>query len=407
MKIVHICTSLDGGAGLCAKRIINATKKCGIDTRVIIAYGQKQNDVDIVKPVYSWSNIWPIQKIQVILNWLGLWPNTIVIKKRIAKEKKKYRIGTFTSPITDYKYLPDHPWIQDADVIHLHWVGNFLDYESFFFNVKKPIVWTIHDQNPGLGGFHLTSWKINSPDSFKHLDDEMIKVKERAYRKAHNMILVAISTEMYVFFKKNSLLNRFPLIKIHNGIDGNDFVTLAKNRCREILAIPTTSKVFLFVSQDIHDSNKGLDILINSLNTIKIDNCILLCLGNYRTIPKASFEIRCEGFVNNNRLQSLYYSAADYFVMPSFQESFGQTPLESLACGTPVVAFPCGIIPELINRENGVICDDFTVDSLAKGINLAMKRSYDREYIRKDVLNRFSYDKIGKQYVDLYEKVAK
>jgi glycosyltransferase involved in cell wall biosynthesis len=147
--------------------------------------------------------------------------------------------------------------------------------------------------------------------------------------------------------------------------------------------------------------------LIEALEKLKNPNIILLCLGKFSYLPDCSFEIRCEGFVGNNRLLSLYYSVADYFVMPSFQESFGQTPIESLACGTPVVAFPCGIIPELVTHDNGVICDEFTVDSLAKGIKLAMQNSYDREIIRKDVLNRFSYEKIGKQYVDLYEKIAK
>lgn len=407
MKIVHICTSLEGGAGICTMRIINATRSLGIDVRVLVAYGKKCNNVDVVKPVYSWSKIWFIQKIQVLMNMWGIWPRTIIIKKRIAKEKRKCGFGTFTSPITDYNNLSDHPWVRKADIIHLHWIGDFVDYKSFFSIVKKPIVWTIHDENPGLGGFHYTMWRDQSSESLKRLDDDFCRIKKQAYNSVESMTLVAISSLMENFFIKNKLLNKFPHVVIHNGIEGEDFHAIPFECARQALSLPIDSIVFLFIAQDIHEDRKGLKELINALEKLKNPNLFLLCLGKFNYIPDCSFEIRCEGFVGNNRLLSLYYSVADYFVMPSFQESFGQTPLEALACGTPVVAFPCGIIPELINRENGVICDGFTVDSLAKGIKLAMQRSYDREYIRKDVLNRFSYDKIGKQYVDLYDKVAK
>jgi glycosyltransferase involved in cell wall biosynthesis len=93
--------------------------------------------------------------------------------------------------------------------------------------------------------------------------------------------------------------------------------------------------------------------------------------------------------------------------MPSYQEAFGQTPIEAMACGTPVITFPCGVSQNLINQDNGILCDDYTVDSLVKGIKLAMSRNYNREKIREDVINRFSYQKIAKQYVELYDTVLK
>ncbi len=406
MKVVHICTSLEGGAGLCASRIIKATTELGIDNRVLVANGIKNENVDIIKPYYPWSKIWLIQKYQVLRNLFSKWPKADVVKAKI-NEELKINHGTFTSPITNYTKIIYHPWINEADIVHLHWIGNFIDYESFFSNINKPIVWTIHDQNPGLGGFHLTSWKEEATNSFKLLDDEMMKVKEKAYSYVSNMTLVAISSEMCQYFDNNQLLKRFPYKKIHNGIEKNSFVALEKEKCREILGIPLNTKVFIFVSQDIHDSNKRLDVLIKALEAIDSSNIMLICLGGYRYIPKASFEIRCEGFVGNNRLQSIYYSAADYFVMTSLQETFAQSPMEAMACGTPVIICPFSGARDLVNQDNGVVSDDFAADSFVKAIKIAMSTKYNRDKIRMDVLSRFSYDSIAKQYIELYNSKLK
>ena len=408
MKIVHICTSLQGGAGLCADRIIRTTRALGVDVRAIVAKGESSEYVDVVEPVIPWSKFWLIKKIQVLLKIKGIWPKSEKIQKRINDEaRKNHAPATFTSPITQYKKIADHPWVREADIVHLHWIGNFVDYETFFENVDKPIVWTIHDENPGLGGFHYQMWKDSTTDSFKALDDELALLKGRVYASVKSMTLVAISTMMREYFQKNNLLCDFPCSLIHNGLEEASFSPVSTACAREALGLSVESKVFLFVALNIHEDRKGLKELIAALERLDNPNTVLVCLGNYQVVPKASFEIRCEGLVFNSRLLSLYYSAADYFVMPSFQESFAQTPMEAMACGTPVVSFPCSGSQDLINQDNGVVCEDFTVEALVEGIKVAMSRSYDRNRIREDVVSRFSYSKIAKQYLELYERILK
>ena len=406
MKIVHIVTTLEGGAGLAAARIIRSTRGLGVDVRVLVAQGERSEYIDVLKQVIPWSRLWPIKKFQVLLKIRGVWPKPTRIQKRIEEEKRKNLTPiTFTSPITLYRNIADHPWVKEADIVHLHWIGNFIDYESFFSSVDKPIVWTIHDENPGLGGFHYQMWKESATDSFKALDDELALLKRRVYERVKSMTLVAISTMMMDFFHKNPLLCNFPCALIHNGLEEACFRPISKTLAREALGLPFDSNLFLFVALNIHEDRKGLKELIEALERLDYANTVLVCLGNYQVVPSASFEIRCEGFVGNNRLQSLYYSAADYFVMPSFQEAFAQVPMEAMACGTSVIAFPCSGTRDLINEGNGVVCEDFTVDALVKGISLAMSRNYDRQQIREDVVRRFSYNVIGQQYVDLYRRI--
>ena len=404
MKVVHICRSLEGGAGLCAKRIIQSTLLLGIDARAVVAKGERTERVDVIEPVCPRSKFWLIRIVQFFLRRKGIWPKTMVIYRRIASEKQKNNADvTFTSPVTLYRNVSNHPWVREADLVHLHWIGDFVDYSSFFKAINKPIVWTIHDENPGLGGFHYQMWKDGATKSFKKLDDELALIKEKAYQNVKSMTLVAISTMMQTFFEKNSLLSKFPSIIIHNGVEEKCFFPISTECSREALGLPENSVVFLFVAQNIHEDRKGLKELIAALETLKVPNLILICLGNYAYVPKTSFEIRCEGFVGNSRLQSIYYSAANFFIMPSYQEAFAQSPIEAMVCGTPAIAFPCSGSRDLINQDNGVVCEDFTVDALVKGIRTAMSTNYKPEKIREDVINRFSYQKIAKQYVNLYE----
>ncbi len=406
MKVLHIATTLDGGAGLCALRIISATRAMGVDTRAIVACGEKSEYVDVVKPVDPFSRFKPLRYLQILLKMKGVWPKAAKITRRIAIEKGKNGAPvTFTSPVTLYTSMADHPWVKEADIIHLHWVGEFLDYESFFNCIKKPIVWTLHDQNPGLGGFHYQFWKERSTECFRSFDDELVQLKEKAFGHIRMMTVVGISSIMKGWIEHNELLRRFPCTLIYNGIEADKFIPVQKDVARKALGLSENDKVFLFVAQYIHQDIKGLNELIAALEILKIPNGILVCVGGYSFVPKASFEIRCEGFVGNNRLQSLYYSAADYFISPSYWESFAQTPIEAMACGVPAVLFPCCGAKDLITEENGVVCKNLTVEALAEGIRLAMSKTYDLERVRASVVTRLSYDKIARQYVDLYESV--
>lgn len=408
MKVVHVLTTFEGGAGIAAYRIFNSTRALGVDAKALVAYGKNTEIVNVIKPVSVFSRFWLVRKVQVLLEMKGVWPPTEVIRRRIQSEmNKNAKECFFSSPVTLYKTIADHPWVKEADIIHLHWVGDFLDYKSFFLKVGKPIIWGMQDENPGLGGFHYEMWKKEAIDSFRIFDDELIQLKYQAMKNVKSMTMVVIASRLKDFVKRSKLLCNYPCVVINNGVEKEKFTPIPISIAREALSIPKDSRVFLFVAQNIHDKRKGLKELIKALEKLNLPNTLLVCLGTFHSVPESSVQIRCEGFVSNNRLQSLYYSAADYFVMPSFAEAFGQVALEALACGTPLIAFPNDGAHDLITSENGVLCQDFTVDSLANGIKIAINEEYDRTKIREDAIRRFSYDKIGKQYIDLYENVLK
>ncbi len=408
MKVVHITKLPDGGASWCAMRISYALRKQGVDARMLLMQGNPHEDVDIAKADWLYQDHKSIV-IRLLVKILKL-----ICRPRfeylIYKRKKAIQLGTifFTSPVTGYTGLVDHPYVKDADIIHLHWISDFVDFPTFFKNVKKPIVWTIHDENPGLGGFHYMSHKENAPKEYLSLDKEYEDIKRKALRGKNSPHLVAISEMMYGFIKSSNILKECPITLIHNGVDCDVFHPMSYSDCREELKIQKDRKTFLFSSFHIEDERKGLHLLIPALDALCDEKVLLVCLGNYKSIPKSEkIEIRCVGLVKDSEILAKYYSAADYFVLSSFQEAFAQTPLEAMACGTPVISFPCSGAADLINDKNGCIADDFTVSALENAIRKATVKFFNRQEIRKDVKSRFSYEIISEEYITLYNRLIK
>jgi len=406
MKVVHITKLPDGGASWCAMRICNASRKKGVDAHMLLMQGKVSDNISIAEADWLYrphANI--IIRLFIKVLRLILRPRfEYLIHKR--KQAGKTCKAFFTSPVTEYTSLANHPLVQEADIVHLHWISDFVDFPTFFKRVKKPIVWTIHDENPGLGGFHYLSHKEGASKEYLRLDKKYEDIKRNALENGNKPYLVAISSYMKDFFKKSPILRDCPTTLIHNGVDCKAFYPLPKAECRAKLGIPLDKKVFLFSSYQIEDKRKGLQVLIPALETLHDNSIILVCLGNYKAVPQTKYiQIRCEGLIKGSELLIEYYSAADFFVLSSFQEAFAQTPLEALACGTPAIAFPCSGIPDLINQKIGVMSTDFTQKALVEAIKKAMSMKFNHDEIRNDVVSRFSYDLIAKQYIALYNRL--
>lgn len=407
MKIVHITKLPDGGASWCAMRISHALTQQGIDSKMLLMQGRPNQNISIADIDWLYKEHKNIL-VRLVMKVIRLilrpkFERLIYLRKKAARNNNT---TFFTSPITAYTNIINHPLIKEADIIHLHWISDFIDFPSFFKKVNKPIVWTIHDENPGLGGFHYRMHKKEASQEYLLLDKKYEDIKRKAINGKNRPHLIAISNIMYSFLIRNNILGNCPISLIHNGVDCNLFHPISPLQCKKEFGLSFNKKIFLFSSFQIEDERKGLNILISALDALNDNNIILICIGNYKAIPKSNnIEIRCTGLIKDYEILSKYYSASDFFVLSSLQESFAQTPLEAMACGTPVIAFPCGCIPELINKTNGIKCKDFTIDALYEGITLALNSTYHREDIRKDVSSRFSYDVIAKQYMDLYRKI--
>ena len=178
---------------------------------------------------------------------------------------------------------------------------------------------------------------------------------------------------------------------VPNGVDAKKFYPIAKSRARESLGLPNDRKLLLSVGA--LESVKGFDYLIKAIRILidqfRVANVRLLIVGEgslreelLQMISAYSLDayVRLVGAVRHDEL-NLWYSAADLFCLTSRSEGWPNVVIESLACGTPVVATAVGGIPEIISSEALGYITDGGDREIAEKIRAALGRTWCTEDI--------------------------
>lgn len=391
MKIVHISMADYNGAGLCAYRICKAQRKKGIDSQMVVLR-KRQKDKFIhqsgSKRYFYYSTL---RKIKLLLN---IHDEVNIVKKLGALHKAVY-----TLPISPIKQRHLKEFLQ-ADLIHIHWVGGYLDYPSFFETFKdKPIVFTLHDENALYGIANIEQQLLRD----NTLEDKYRKLKEDTLEQVKKVGFVFLSKTSYDQYCNYKMVKNRQKTIIYNSVDCTLFRPKNRTEARKQLGISQNATIFAFCACNIDEPRKKLNELSLALKLINPDYRIL-AIGKNRS--KTTWDNVIEiGRINNAEKLSWAFSAANYFVLPSFQETFGQVVIEAMACGIPAIMSPTDASREIITPTNGICCKDFTTESLEEGIRKALVTDYDANAIRQDTITRFSPEKICHDYLDFYKEV--
>lgn len=236
------------------------------------------------------------------------------------------------------------------------------------------------------------------------------KLKNWAFSRS-NLALVAQSSWM-VNMVKQSMLRRFPIHRIPNGIDTDIYRPHEPELCRSLLNIPKQKKVLMFMAANLSSRLKGGDLFVRAVQglpeSLKAETVILL-LGRQGTSLANSLGIQTIylGYVESDLLKVICYSAADCFVSPTRAESFPNVLLESIACGTPVVSLRVGGVPDIAHhKETGLLADLEDTEGFRGHIIELLEsealRSEMRRQCRKVALEEYSIGLQAKRYIHLY-----
>ncbi|MFC1688679.1 glycosyltransferase [Pseudomonadota bacterium] len=398
--ILHITTWRTGGAGIAAKRLHLALLKEGLPSYMLSLGGVPDPEQKI--------DVLPKRYLRFWLRGLGRLGFSMTEEQRWEKVKAKAGLSKISaSSIRSDALLARHPWVAQANLINLHWVTGVLDWPTFFANVDKPIVWTMHDMNPFLGCFHYEVDRERAGNAGECVDRELLLQKKHFLASKDGLTCVAPSSWLSKKASNSDLLARFQHEVIPNGLDTTIFKRHDKQFARSVFDLPIDKRIVLVVSESLSNHRKGLDILIKAFGHCKPGkDWLVTAVGDGKMPIEGHVSFRNIGSIHDERLMSLLYSAVDLVVVPSREDNLPNVVLEALCCGTPVVGTPVGGLPELIfDGENGFLADDTTPAALARAIEKALKSDFDANLIRKSAVAKFDQLVQARRYKILYEKI--
>jgi glycosyltransferase involved in cell wall biosynthesis len=161
-----------------------------------------------------------------------------------------------------------------------------------------------------------------------------------------------------------------------------------RDQAKSSFGIPAGRPVVLMVSADLAQAHKGVSLGIAALRGIDRNDIHLILVGRcseqIADALRAVIPSVCV-FSFDDSVLARAYRAADVTLIPSLGENLPYVALESLACATPVVAFPIGGMPQIIGRnERGIVCGSLDALEMAQHI----RHLYDDPTLRQEMGNR-------------------
>jgi glycosyltransferase involved in cell wall biosynthesis len=377
MVVVHIsCGEARGGAPISAYRLHRGLRRIGVESRMLVK--QKFTTDESVERARG-SNPTILQRVRRRLR-----------DEAIAWSFRQYRgkVESFSDDrAADTDFLPSS--LPNADIYNLHWVAGFLDSPSFFKNVArgKTLVWTLHAMEAFTGGcYYAGSCKgfleacgecpeLTSQNR-SDLSASIFRRKRAAYANLspENFRVVTPSDWLRREALRSALFRNFEVTTIPYGLDTEVFQPRCRATAREIFGIPQDVPIVAFVGSPYQTNRKGLDLLVRALNSLGERTRIgLMSIGDVQLPEPVVGDYFAIGELRNERLLSFAYSAAELFACPSREDNLPNAVLEAMACGTPVVAFDIGGIPDMVRSgKTGFLVPPQDVRALRDAIEVLL-----------------------------------
>jgi glycosyltransferase involved in cell wall biosynthesis len=410
MKVGLFSTSdSEGGAPRATFRLFQALRQTGTDASLVVQRQRSQaSGVIPTQRVLGWET----SRIRIILDRLPAVCIAPVKRPRI-------------SPNWVPDSLPQLASRHGFDVVNLHLVNcGFVQVETLA-KFRQPLVWTLHDMWAFTGGCSYVAGCSRFEDQCgrcpllgakeeNDLSRRIWQRKEQAWRNL-NLTIVTPSRWMKSCVQRSSLLGRYAVECIPYGIDTDVFRPEDRMKARQELGLPIDCHLVLFgATAADSDPRKGFDLLAGALarlpREISGKPVVAAVFGNTAPvhIPDLGIPMRSLGPVKGDHRLRLVYSAADVFAAPSREDNLPNTVIESLACGTPVVAFEIGGMPDMIFHERtGRLVPPFDTTGFgaALTVELGADRAERRAACRQSALERFNMARQANAYRRIYERV--
>lgn len=413
MRVLHVNQSdLDGGAARAAYRIHHCLREAGLDSRMRVVH-RKGDDTTVAggPPTGKWR-----------------------VARRLLTLLARYHMRGFrtANPVLHSSAWPPTGLGREinaaqVDVVHLHWLGSLTLSIEEVGRLRKPVVWTLHDMWAFCGAEHYADdlpnsrfrlgYRRNNVPAEERARDLNRETWLRKRRHWKNLMQLVCPSQWLATCARDSMLFRdWPVDVIPNPIDLDVWRPLPKALARAALGFaPSARLVLLGAPGGLKDPRKGGDLALQALARLAAgphapDALLVFGQSAGTAHPPLPMPTRFLGPLHDDLSLALAYSAADVFVAPSRQDNLPNTVVESLACGTPVVAFNIGGLPDMVAHEiNGWLATPFDPENLAMGIAWVLADEQRRVFLgasaRGTAEAQFAPTVIARRYLGLYGRV--
>jgi glycosyltransferase involved in cell wall biosynthesis len=400
MNVLHINQSdIQGGASIAGYRLHQGLLALGVSSRMLVGYPQTEDD-----------------RVAAV-------PRRLLLENIIERLTK--RLGLNYVHFINTNQIASHPFYHTANILNFHNLhsGYFSYLAIAALTSHKPAIWTLHDMWSFTGHCAYSDgcdrWKIGCghcpyPEAYPQIYRDGTRLEWRLKHWTYQRSNLTIVTPSRWLFDQvqQSMLNQFAVHHIPYGIDTEIYQPLDRQQCRAKFKIPDNHRVLLFAAADFKDPRKGGDLLIQALQHLPNQEITVLILGECdRSITHSiSLPVIQLGYVSDDREKAIAYNAADLVVFPTRADNLPLVLQESLACGTPIVSFRIGGVPDLVRPDQtGYLAEPENAIDLKDGIVQLLEnpalRDRMREYCRKIAVTEYALELQAKRYSDLYYQV--
>lgn len=332
--------------------------------------------------------------------------------EQIPKEELLPYMDEFTAGMLDFIQVERITY----DLIHANFFMSGLVAMNLNEKLNIPFVITFH----ALGRVRKMHQK--EADRFP---EERIMIEEQLVRKA-SLIIAECPQD------KEDLINLYladpdRICMVPCGFNPQEFFPMDKKLSRTALELDENDKIILQLGRMV--PRKGVDNVIRSIPLLddSLKQVKLLIVGGDTEVPDfnankelkrlkdLATELNVAGqviFIGSREREQLkvYYDAADVFVTTPWYEPFGITPLEAMACATPVIGSEVGGIKySVVDGKTGFLVPPNAPKVLADRISLLLNNkdllSNMGEWALKHVCANFTWEMVADQISEQYENI--
>jgi glycosyltransferase involved in cell wall biosynthesis len=442
MRILQINTfDIGGGAAKISWNLFNAYHSLGHLSKLAVGY-KRSNDPNVVPLPH------PARSVLIVkLLWILYNRSNLLVKYNPWFRHARYRIRTLASGglaeierergFEDFNFPGSHQLLKllpkKPDLIHAHNLhGEYFDLRYLpKLNRKFPIVLTLHDAWLISGhcahSFDCVRWQVGCgqcpdltiyPSIRKDASRFNWQRKSKIYRHCH--FYLTTPSKWLMDKVRQSMI--FPAILearvIPNGVDLSIYKPADYQKARYQLNLPVDANILLFTGDQIKNNIwKDYITLREALERIALmrfsHKIIFVALGEDSPPEQiGNVDLQFIPYQQDDQKVAMYYQAANIYIHSTKVDTFPNTILEALACGTPVVATEVGGIPEQIADGDTGFLIPVKDSSLMADRIVKLLKNEDLYYRMKSqaamhARRQFDLNRQVKDHIEWYEKILK